>query len=142
MKILFVCKANVGRSQVAQVTFEGLSRHETSSAGAAADEILARDPRPSRMLKDGTAKYSIPYMKEHGIDMGDRLRTQLTPQMVSESDRVIVIMPKSDWPEYLLASGNTVLWDLPDPIDTTHEDAWRIFDEVVERVHALAKEIG
>ena len=41
MKVLFVCKANVGRSQVAQAMFEGLSTHEDSSAGANADEVFA-----------------------------------------------------------------------------------------------------
>ncbi len=42
MKILFVCHANVGRSQVAQVYFDKLSRHTSDSAGIAVDELIAR----------------------------------------------------------------------------------------------------
>ncbi len=140
MKVLFVCKANVGRSQVAQAVFEGLSGHDAMSAGSAADEVFAREPRPSRKVKH--ARYSFAYMKERGMDIGERERTQLTPELVGEADRVIVIMPKDDWPSYLIASEKAVLWDLPDPIDTTRDGAWRIFDEVVERVRSLVEEIG
>jgi protein-tyrosine-phosphatase len=142
MKVLFVCKANVGRSQVAQAMFEQLSKHEASSAGADADGVFARDPRPSRQLKDGAARHSIPYMRERGVDIGERVRTQLTPQMAEEADKVIVILPKEDWPDYLVESEKVVMWGFPDPVDMTPEGAWLIFDKVDERVQALVKEIG
>jgi protein-tyrosine-phosphatase len=142
MKVLFVCKANVGRSQVAQAMFEGLSSHEATSAGAEADRVFAKDPRQSRQLKDGAARHSLPYMRERGVNIGERVRKQLTPQMVEEADKVVVIMPKVDWPDYLLASEKAVMWDLPDPVDMTPEGAWLIFDKVGERVQALVKEIG
>ena len=142
MNVLFVCKANVGRSQVAQALFEGLSRHGATSAGSEADRILADDPEAVRQLKEGRARYSIPYMREHGVDIGERERTQLTPELVDEADKVIVILPKEDWPGYLVESDKVMLWDLPDPVDTTHDGAWRIFDEIGVRISALVREIG
>ena len=42
MKVLFVCHGNVGRCQVGQVYFDRLSQHESSCAGTAVDEALAR----------------------------------------------------------------------------------------------------
>jgi protein-tyrosine-phosphatase len=142
MNVLFVCKANVGRSQVAQALFEELSHHNATSAGSEADRILAEDPSAGKQLKDGRARYSIPYMQERGLNIGERERTQLTPELVDQADKVIVILPKEDWPEYLVESEKIILWDLPDPIDTTHDGAWRIFDEIGVRIRILAKEIG
>ena len=156
MKILFVCRANVGRSQVAQATFERLSRHESASAGTTVDEEVAEDPntrrpitswpitsRPITSLKvKDRSQHSLPYMQEHGIDIGERERTQLTPELVAASDKVVVIMPHDEWPDYLAASDRTIAWDLPDPGDMTRDAAWRIFDDVRERVRALVEEIG
>ena len=34
MKVLFVCLANVGRSQMAEAFFNRLSRHQAGSAGS------------------------------------------------------------------------------------------------------------
>ncbi len=56
MKILFVCHANVGRSQVAQVYFDQLSRHTSDSAGIAVDELIARRNLRGRKLKDVTIR--------------------------------------------------------------------------------------
>jgi hypothetical protein len=42
MKILFVCHANVGRSQVAQVYFDKLSRHFSDNVGIAVNELIAK----------------------------------------------------------------------------------------------------
>ena len=146
MKILFVCRANVGRSQVAQATFERLSRHESASAGTTVDEEVAEDPNTRRPITSWKVKdrshHSLPYMQEHGIDIGERERTQLTPELVAASDKVVVIMPHDEWPDYLAASDRTIAWDLPDPGDMTRDAAWRIFDDVRERVRALVEEIG
>ena len=41
MKVLFVCHANVGRSQVAQAYFGTISKHDSNSAGIAVNERIA-----------------------------------------------------------------------------------------------------
>ena len=48
MNVLFVCIANVGRSQVAEAYFKLVSCHDATSAGTLADETLARSNPPSR----------------------------------------------------------------------------------------------
>ena len=52
MKVLFVCVANVGRSQMAEAFFNLLSEHHGESAGTMADEILARHAVPTNRLAD------------------------------------------------------------------------------------------
>jgi protein-tyrosine-phosphatase len=52
MKVLFVCYANVGRSQVAEACFKTLSQHECDSAGIAVNERIAAMKLASKRLKD------------------------------------------------------------------------------------------
>ena len=91
MKILFVCNANVGRSQAAEALFKRLSSLDAHSAGTRADEIVARSNPPTRTLKDSPSP-AVPYLKELGVDISQNLRTQLTSEMVQQADKVIVMV--------------------------------------------------
>jgi protein-tyrosine-phosphatase len=83
MKILFVCYANVGRSQVAQAYFTKLSRHESDSAGIAVNELIVQRRVASRKLKDVLDQRSVGYIRrEFGMDVSERERQQLVPAML------------------------------------------------------------
>ncbi len=143
MKVLFVCHGNVGRSQVAQVYFDQLSRHESSCAGTAVDETIARRNISSRKIKDAFSQRSVEYIqKEFGVDISERERCQLNPEMIDEADRVIVINEKEDWPDYLAEGGNVVFWDIPDTPGLADTVAHEIWGQVRQRVEALVREIG
>ena len=143
MKILFVCQANTGRSQVAHGVFQSTSKHDSFTAGTEVDQVLAEFPAPSRMVKDDPRhRNSIPYMKGHGIDISENLRDQLTQDMVAEADRVIVMADSATWPDYLRTADNVTAWDMTDPVGRDTEFAGKIFDEVKRRVEELVAEIG
>jgi protein-tyrosine-phosphatase len=143
MKILFVCQANVGRSQVAHGFFGSISKHEPSSAGTEVEQMMAEFPASTRMVKDALRqKHAIPDMRKHGIDISENLRDQLTPEMVDEADKVIVIADREAWPDYLNAADNVTAWDFPDPVGRDAESAGQIFDEIKRRVEELVAEIG
>ena len=94
MKVLFVCKANVGRSQVAQVRFEQLSKHESYCAGIGVAESVAQ--RPSSKLKDIRNLRPVEYIKTRlGVDHSERDRLQLTPEMIDDMDLAIIIHDKA-----------------------------------------------
>lgn len=140
MLIMFVCQANVGRSQVAEACFEQISRHEVCSSGLRVDQEMARNKPASPKMKDNS-RHSLPYMLERGVDISEKERTQITPELVTTADRIVAILPAEEVPAFLSNSGKLTVWDLPDPVD--HPDAaWQIFDEVGERVRALVAEIG
>ena len=141
MKVLFVCVANVGRSQVAEALFNKLSVHESISAGARADEVVSRTNPPSRMLKDAPSR-GIPVMKDEGIDISEHLRKQLTPTMVQEADRVIVMADRDSWPDFLRDSDKVTYWDIPDAVGLSDDAALSINNEVKRRVEELVGEIG
>jgi len=159
-KVLFVCSANVGRSQVARACFDQLSRNDSDSAGIRVDRIIARQNLPSRKLKDsptaatgfpGTKhqprgfgwRRSVEYIrKTFGVDISDRERQQLTPEMVHSADLVILIVEKDRWPDYLQEGGKVVFWDIPDAYRQDDGFAYDVWRQVQDRVEQLVKEIG
>ena len=143
MNVLFVCQANIGRSQVAQACFDQLSSHESSGAGMAVDKITANGNWASKKIKDVPNPRSLEYIKrEFGLDISDRERRQLTPEMMDEADLVVVINDKANWPDYVSEGGKVVFWDIRDGVGQADEAAYEISGQVRERVQELVQEIG
>jgi len=142
-KVLFVCFANIGRSQVAQACFDQLSQYDSDSAGIGVDEQLARRNLTTRTLKDVRDQRSVEYIrKAFGVDVSDKERQQLTPEMVDEADLVIVIAEKNRWPDYLQEGGKVVFWDIPDAARQDDYFAYDVYRQVQDRVEQLVKEMG
>ena len=146
MKILFVCHANVGRSQVAQVSFDKLSRHISDSAGIAVDELIAKWNLRGRKLKDAPGRAAA-YIREcirheFGMDIAEKERQQLTPAMVDAADLIVVIAEKERWPAYLQEGGKVVFWDIPDAVGQPDDFTYDVFRQVQRRVERLVEEIG
>ena len=143
MKVLFVCYANVGRSQLAQAYFGKLSKHDSDSAGIAVNERIAAMKVPGRKLKDNLSRRSVEYVRrEFGLDIAEKERQQLTPEMIDASDLAIVIAEKESWPDYLKEGGKVVFWDIQDPAGMANDFAEDVYREVQLRVEQLVAEIG
>jgi protein-tyrosine-phosphatase len=143
MKVLFICYANVRRSQVAHAYFETLSKHDCDSAGIAVNERLAAMKLASRKLKDNPNQSSLRYIRrELGRDIGGKEKQQLVPEMVTTADLVVVIAEKEKWPGYLKDCNKVLFWDIQDPVDMADESADEIYRQVQRRVEQLVAEIG
>ncbi len=143
MKVLFICYANVGRSQVAQVCFARLSKHDSDSAGIAVNEKIATMKFPSRKLKDNASQRSVEYIRRaFGVDIAEKERQQLTVEMIDKSDLAIVIVEKERWPDYLPKSSKVLFWDIKDPVGMADGLANEVYKEVQRRVEELVREIG
>jgi len=149
MKVLFVCMANIGRSQVSEVYFnEQTHHHEGISAGTHVDE-LSKD-LVSKQIKDSPYKRSIDYIKEmFNVDISEKERIQLTPELYKESDMVIMILEKSLWPQFMINEyelgdmfkQKIFHWDIPDTPGLDKETTWEIWDKVVDEVGILLRSI-
>jgi protein-tyrosine-phosphatase len=143
MKVLFICYANVGRSQVAQAYFDTLSQHDSDSAGIAVNERIAAMKLASRKLKDNPNQRSVEYIRrEFGVDIAEKERQQLTPEMIDTSDLAIVIAEKERWPGYLKEGGKVVFWDIQDPAGMADDFADDVYRQVQRGVEPLVTEIG
>jgi len=120
-----------------------MSQHECDSAGIAVNERIAAMKLPSRKLKDTLTPRSVEYVRRaFGLDIAEKERQQLTPEMIDSSDLVIVIAEKDRWPSYLKEGGKVVFWDIQDAFGMADEFADDIYREVQRRVKQLVAEIG
>ena len=143
MKVLFICCANAGRSQVAKACFKSLSGLGCASAGIAVDETVAQMKVPSKKLKDVMNQSSLAYIRrELGADVGEKERKQLVPEMIENADLTVVIAEKEHWPSYLKEGGKVVFWNIPDPVRMADDAANEVFRDIHRRVEQLVAEIG
>jgi len=81
-------------------------------------------------------------MRERGTEISEKVRNQLTPEIVDCADLVIVMAKKPTWPDFLTNSNKVREWKFTDPGEVDDEDARKIFDDIERRVEALVQEIG
>jgi protein-tyrosine-phosphatase len=136
MKVLFVCRANSGRSQIAMELYNRLHPGEAYSAGISVES-------PGQQLKyRPTSQIGISIMKELGIDMSNNRRTQLTPGMINEFDKVIVLAESEVIPSYLYGLPNVEIRSVEDiryksQVEARHirEVLWSIVQNVSASLH-------
>ncbi len=129
MKVLFVCRNNAYRSQIAEAIFNRLSRlNKTSSAGVEVD------------IEGSQSMHATPSdiknMEEIGYDISGCTRTQLTRELVNSADKIFTMVPKDTLPAYVKTSKKVVYWPVEDP------DGKVTRDKIKKLVETLVKEIG
>lgn len=132
MKILFVCKGNVGRSQMAAALFTKYSGTRAFSAGT---EVF--DEEGQKLSEVPLAEPVIRFMAQEGVNVADNTRRQLTSEMVEEFDKIIVMAEPESIPSYLSGSQNVELWDIDNPKGKTDADYRRIVSQIKQRITAL-----
>lgn len=142
MKILFVCRGNVGRSQIAEALFNNFSKnHSATSVGT---KVVDKEGKSveGEMLKDREgAKHIIAVMDEVGIDVRFAARKQVTKDSVDDSDIVVVMAEKETLPDYLLESDKVRYWEIGDPKNQTLEEVRATRDTVDGLVKELLTEV-
>ncbi len=142
-KILFVCNANVVRSQMAQAFYNHFTKTQNAdSAGVNAEKYpTAKIPTVADFDAHLVAKNLDPLavidlMREKGIEVGASQRTQLTKDMLSDYDLVVNIANRNQTPDWLKGD-NVVWWKIEDPHAESRELAELACDEVEKRVKKL-----
>lgn len=114
MKVLFVCRGNVGRSQMATAFYNKLSG--TNDADSAGTHVEAPGQTLlERKIKLHGRSFVIDAMNTVGIDVSQAVRTQLTKDMLGKYDSVINMSGKRYSPKWLVESPNYVYWKVTDP---------------------------
>lgn len=132
MKVLFICKGNVGRSQIAEALFRRMfgEKHTVVSAGTK----LSGPEQPIEDLMP-QIKEVLTVMSEEGIDVSTSIRKQLTEKMVDEADKVIVIMEdEEELPEYLSKSPKLIRWIVVDPKGRDLDFTRKVKDQIKELI--------
>lgn len=114
MNVLFVCAQNVGRSQTAAALFNKYSKTgHADSAGTRVEKpgetILERS-----QYSDG-AKHIIAALKEEDIDVTKNTRKPVTPEMLGDYGKIVVMAEPESIPEWLSSHPKYEYWHVEDP---------------------------
>lgn len=131
MDVLFICRANVGRSQMAPAFFNKLSKkHKAVGAGTHVDNHEGEPLHP----------FVVQCMSEVSYDLSENTRKQLTPEMVKKADKIIVMTEKENLPDYVDLS-KVVFWEIDDAKNESLEFHRQIRDQIKSLVKKLVNEI-
>ena len=131
MNVLFVCKWNQGRSQIAEALFSKYTKKYTCvSCGTHADES-------SPITLATYAPQIVRVLKEVGIDVSDKTTTKMTKELFKNADLVVVLNDNDDLPDYARNSNKVVLWKIEDPDGRDYQYHVTMRDQIDTRVKDL-----
>lgn len=142
MNVLFVCKSNVGRSQMAEAIFRQLTngKYFAQSAGIEARGDEGKNLE-GMLLKDrASSKDVIECLKEIGIDASNNIIKKLTPEMVESSDKIFVMVKSDTIPEFLKENDKVIFWDIEDPGGQALEYIRKTRDKIKKMIEEFIKD--
>src|SRR3954449_4343637 len=130
--VLFVCKANRGRSVMSQALFERAAggRHRAISAGSEA--VPEGAPHP----------HVVEAMRELGIDVASQQPQPLTTDLAAQADAVITMGCGDACPVIPGKKQLRVDWELPDPRDRPLDEVRATRDDIARRVDSLLDDLA
>src|SRR5690606_30748466 len=131
MNVLFVCTSNVARSQVAAAYFNKLApAGHASSAGTVVE-------RENETIVEYGAVNTPKVLAEQGIDATNFRRHQVTKEMLSGYDKIIVMADRTTVPEWLSDDARFEYWEVFDPRVADIAETRRVFEQIREKVMQL-----
>jgi arsenate reductase len=129
--VLFVCKANRGRSVMSQALLEraAAGRHHAVSAGSEA--VPGMPPHP----------VVVEAMRGIGIDISQHTAQPLTFEIAARADAVVTMGCGDACPAVPGRKQLRVDWDLADPQDADIDTTRAIRDAITRRVEHLVDEL-
>ena len=113
MRILFVCRGNVARSQMAEAIYNKLTN--TSDANSAGTRVEKPGETLSERKKRIGKSPVFDVMTDNGLSPADKQQTRLTQDMLSQYDVIVSMASKKYTPEWLSSEPNYVYWKINDP---------------------------
>lgn len=136
-KILFLCRGNVGRSQMAEFLLKdmlkkGMFTDDNVEVMSAGTKLSGPEEEIGNLIP--AIQEVLDVMKEEGIDVSKAIRKQVTEDMVNEVDMVVAILEDEELPEYLVDSSKLTRWYVTDPKGKDLDETRKIKDEIKERL--------
>lgn len=130
MNILFICKYNIVRSQIAEAFFNHYSsQHKAKSAGTKALYV-------ENITLVDCAENVVDAMNAKGIHIAKKYPKPISEELVNEADKIVVLIDKSNLPQYVKNSDKVEYWT----INTDFSHIETIRDEIEKKVMKFIEE--
>lgn len=134
MKTLFICRGNVGRSQMAEAICRKYSDIDVISAGT---RVPTEGPG-----KEGKELQDIPVaepvikclLEKENIDVSHYKNKQVKEIMLNKVDKIVIMAELSTVPEYLLQDKRSIIWNIDDPLKHSYDYYCNILAQIKSQV--------
>lgn len=135
-KVLFICKGNWFRSQIAATLYNKLTNsHDADSAGT---YVGANDEPEGIKISDAIPfNYFFEFMEARGMNIRNNTTRRLTAPMLEEYNTVISMAEEPYIPKYLKEAKNIIWWDVKNPEDITEETV----EDTYTKINSLLPEL-
>ena len=131
MKLLFVCRANIGRSQAA------MAFYNLKHPGLASSAVTVVDVSGEQLQCRIGAANIVTVMKEYGVDMSEYQRQQINIQILNDYDKIVLMAEPETIPDWLRNCDKVITWNVPDPKGQTLERTRAITADIKQKVDNL-----
>jgi len=131
-EVLFVCSANVGRSQMAEGYYNALTGGK-SAISAGIDDFREK-------YKGKPAPEIVAAMQADGVDISKQKVKQLTRDMLAQAKKIVVLCQKDECPDFLLIHEKVEFVTISDPYEKGKKEVASIRDSVKKIAQNLAKQ--
>jgi protein-tyrosine-phosphatase len=135
MRVLFVCRGNVARSQMAEAAYNRFSQSRD------ADSAGTRVEKPGETLLDRKRRlgqsYVVDTLIDNGYSLDDMRQTPLTKEMLSRYDIIICMAAKQFTPQWLSDAPQFQYWKIQDPKARSYDRTNRTRLKIEARVREL-----
>lgn len=119
MKVIFICRGNMFRSQIATAIFNSLVNDGSSAEGYGT--AAKQEEREGRLLSSyPELTLELSFMKEKGLDLSEKYCRQVTPESLVGATKIILMSEPeytptwiSDYPYEFWNVGNPTSLSLP-----------------------------
>jgi len=138
MKVLFICKNNQFRSQMAASMYNKITG--TNDADSVGTYVGSVDVPEGDIIEKyfRTADF-FELMEENGISIRNNLTKKLLPEMI-ENALVVVSMAEEPFiPDFLLNNKKVIWWKVENPPFATRDVSEKIFNQIKRLVEGLVR---
>lgn len=141
MKVLFICKSNQFRSQMAASLYNKFTgTNDATSAGT----YVGTDTEPEGVVIETCFRTQdfFEFMEDKGINLRDKRTMKLLPEMMKEADVVVSMAEEPHIPDFLRMSDKVLWWDVENPAFATREVTERTYLQIGHLVKELIRSKG
>jgi len=136
MKVLFICKNNQFRSQMATAIYNKLT--DTSDAFSAGTYVGAEDAPEGALIKNFFSKDDFfQVMEDHNLQLRNNTMKKVSIELLNEADLAVSMAEEPFIPDFIRNSKKVIWWNINNPtfVDRT------VAEETYKQIHKLTKDL-